>query len=353
MTRIFASLSTASILLLLGGCETTYEPYDVWSGTGFRDASADRNVFVTFFRGVGGTTDDRKERVADFTLLRMAELCLKNGYPYFVLLEGYGQGLDEREVTEKNEPVAEDYNIMRARVDNASALALGYREIPEAGNTYFDARKVVDTLNQKYQLAVPNKLMPYSGAPETVEFEVDPLYRDLPKTAPEAVVVRPGFRNKDFDGIQIGVYMDTENPFEGFSAPPPVLEAAANIGAQALVVEDDYASVQQYFTDNRFIGYAIIAYLLPEANLGIQWEPGDQAIGKYVIRRFYPNSRAAASDLKIGDKVLEINGVDLLDTAAFNAEWITWSPGDQIQITYVRDGEEKTVTVEAVSNSLN
>lgn len=69
-------------ILFIYGCATPYQG-DGFSG-GYSETQLDENVFRVSFRGNGYT---RRDRVADFTLLRSAELALQNGYKYFVIVE--------------------------------------------------------------------------------------------------------------------------------------------------------------------------------------------------------------------------------------------------------------------------
>ncbi len=75
-----------SILLLssvlISGCATTYQSHS-YSG-GYSETQLDENVFKVSFRGNGYTN---RERVADFTLLRSAELTMQSGYKYFVIVD--------------------------------------------------------------------------------------------------------------------------------------------------------------------------------------------------------------------------------------------------------------------------
>ena len=70
------------IALFIQGCATSYQKSG-FSG-GYSETQLDENVFKVSFRGNGYT---RRERVADFTLLRSAELSLENGFNYFVVID--------------------------------------------------------------------------------------------------------------------------------------------------------------------------------------------------------------------------------------------------------------------------
>jgi hypothetical protein len=74
---------TSIAAIFLSACATTYQP-EGFSG-GFSETQLDKNVFRVSFKGNGYTSRDRAE---DFTLLRSAELTLKNGFTHFVIVDG-------------------------------------------------------------------------------------------------------------------------------------------------------------------------------------------------------------------------------------------------------------------------
>jgi S1-C subfamily serine protease len=73
-------------------------------------------------------------------------------------------------------------------------------------------------------------------------------------------------------------------------------------------------------------------------------------LGKYVIRRFCGGSKAAEAGLRLGDKVLAINGVDVLDTSGQLRQAKKWSVGEKARVTVVRDGREAVFEVPLVPN---
>lgn len=72
----------AAIALLMQGCATAYQKTG-FSG-GYSETQLDENVFRVSFRGNGYTS---RERAADFTLLRSAELTLECGFQYFAIID--------------------------------------------------------------------------------------------------------------------------------------------------------------------------------------------------------------------------------------------------------------------------
>lgn len=71
------------VALLLFGCATPYQQTGLIGG--FSETQLDENVWTVTFKGNGYTS---RERATDFNLLRCAEICLENGYKYFVIVEG-------------------------------------------------------------------------------------------------------------------------------------------------------------------------------------------------------------------------------------------------------------------------
>ena len=65
-----------------------------------------------------------------------------------------------------------------------------------------------------------------------------------------------------------------------------------------------------------------------------------------VVVEISKGSGASKSDLKTGDVIVELNGVKVKDSAFLRYELYKNRPGDTIDITYIRDGKEKTTKVE-------
>ena len=68
---------------LLVGCSTTYNANSFWNDGGYDEVQIDSNAWRVSFHG-NEFTD--KERATNFCLLRCAEICLQNGYSYFVIV---------------------------------------------------------------------------------------------------------------------------------------------------------------------------------------------------------------------------------------------------------------------------
>lgn len=70
------------VVVFLQGCATNYQSKGLTGG--YSETQLDENVFNVTFRGNGYTS---RERAADFTLLRSAELTLQSGYKYFAVID--------------------------------------------------------------------------------------------------------------------------------------------------------------------------------------------------------------------------------------------------------------------------
>lgn len=70
------------LMFLVAGCATPYQP-DGFTG-GYSDTQLTPDVLQAHFRGNGYTFC---ERVHDFAVLRAADRCLQNGYPYFASVD--------------------------------------------------------------------------------------------------------------------------------------------------------------------------------------------------------------------------------------------------------------------------
>lgn len=77
------SMLSVGPAMILAACATAYQPQSFTGG--FSETQLDTNVFRVTFKGNGYTP---RERAEDFTLLRSAELTLKNGFKYFVIVDG-------------------------------------------------------------------------------------------------------------------------------------------------------------------------------------------------------------------------------------------------------------------------
>jgi len=61
------------------------------------------------------------------------------------------------------------------------------------------------------------------------------------------------------------------------------------------------------------------------------------------------NSSAASAKLETGDVIIKINGNKITNVAYLRYELYKYKVGDNIEVTYIRDGKEKTVSIKLSS----
>jgi len=148
--------------LLIQGCATSYQGSG-FSG-GYSETQLDENVFNVSFRGNGYTG---RERVADFTLLRSAELTLNNGFQYFAIIDAnsytsnstyttpttsnttgnaYGSGNYAYGSATTTTTGGQTYNISKPSSSNTIVL---FKEKPASVFTY-NAKFIYKNIRQKY-----------------------------------------------------------------------------------------------------------------------------------------------------------------------------------------------------------
>ena len=88
-------LTPLLLALALAACTTptVYAPLQTPAGSGFSETRIELDRWRVTFRG---GSDAGRERVADLTLLRAAQLTLAQGYDWFRITERYGQASPPR-----------------------------------------------------------------------------------------------------------------------------------------------------------------------------------------------------------------------------------------------------------------
>lgn len=154
----------ATVVLILQGCATAYQKSG-FSG-GYSETQLDENVFTVSFRGNGYTG---RERVADFTLLRSAELTLEHGYKFFAIIDAnsytsnstyttptqsyttgsaYGTGNYAYGSATTTTTGGQTYNISKP---GASNTIVCFKEKPDSVFTY-NADFIYKNIRQKYEI---------------------------------------------------------------------------------------------------------------------------------------------------------------------------------------------------------
>jgi hypothetical protein len=168
ITKRVSALAFSGILVLLSaamlsGCATTYQKVSLTGG--YSETQLGENIFQVSFKGNGYTS---RERVSDFTLLRSAEIAIKNGYRYFVVVESekYSKvGAYTTPITSQTTGSAyvsgnyvqgsattttyggQTFIISKPRANNT---ILCYKEKPDINGLVFEAEFVVKSVRAKY-----------------------------------------------------------------------------------------------------------------------------------------------------------------------------------------------------------
>lgn len=155
------------LALLLSGCSTAYQPQSFTGG--FSETQIDENVFKVSFTGNGYTS---REKASDFALLRSAELSLKNGYKFFVIVDGSNYSTNSTYTTPTTYHTnatfssygntgyghattrssgGQTYNIAKPNSTNTIAC---FKEKPE-GTFSYNADFIYKSLSEKYRIKKP------------------------------------------------------------------------------------------------------------------------------------------------------------------------------------------------------
>jgi putative serine protease PepD len=113
-------------------------------------------------------------------------------------------------------------------------------------------------------------------------------------------------------------------------------------GAQP-IIEDLESGRGAVTPDQAFLGVSStdVASLTDEARDRFSIDRDDGAFITEVV----PGSAAADGDLRVGDVIIAIDGAEVSTSSDVRAAVTDHEPGDEVQVTVLRDGEEEDVTV--------
>jgi len=148
----------ALIALFLQGCATSYQKSGF--GGGYSETQLDENVFNVSFRGNAKTS---RERVADFTLLRSAELTIENGYKYFAVIDANSYTSNSTYTTPTR--------------SHATGSAYGY------GNYAYGSATTTTTGGQTYNISKPSSshtIVCFKEKPDSVfTYNAEFIYKNI------------------------------------------------------------------------------------------------------------------------------------------------------------------------------
>lgn len=338
-------------ILLLSGCATAYQSEGMTGG--FHEEQKAQDQYLVTFNGNGFTTP---ERASDFAMMRGAELTLMHGYKYFVVFNSN---------TAMNEDdIYTGYAVSASFKPTSKYLILATRTPPTQFKTYFDAGKFFADTAHKYAVEdkLPNefpvpKQGPFSPDASVIKFD----FKDglaLPPGAPDQLTL---YTDPDVlsgrDWYMVGDFTYYENPVDTQADFVQQVRAElAKQGVNGLLIVADPAKVQSGdvsygFEVPKTAGFLAEALYFPQGSLGVIWEPGALRIGEYIVRTYKGNVQPQKGGLLLGDKVLDVDGIDVLKRDQIFKVAKDWKPGDTVSLTVVRNGQEQTVSQTLVPNT--
>ncbi len=338
-------------LALLVGCATPYQK-EGFAG-GFAEKQLSRNEFFVGFSGNGYT---RGQRATDMCMLRCAEICLGHGFRYYVLTANNTEYDRSTAITTGNYiPTGNGGSLFLSSTQvipkpNTENRIVCFREKPTATRDYYDAQEIFRQLSQNY--SVKREIQTFPPYNPDIRFRhLRSLRIETPVEASSVIVITEA--NPGVSAVPIAEYTDWESPIESDHELEKYLRtAAANAGANGVHILKTQSKVWEFLpsADSR-IGFMCVLLVIPKARLGIEFEAGSEYENKLIIRRI-TNLDAEAVGLRIGDRVLSINGIDALRNAeASKQDSLKWEIGQVVQVAIVREGRETTLPVKAVANS--
>jgi len=143
--------------LYIGGCATPYQKSGFAGG--YDESQLNSNMWMVSVRGNGYTS---VQRTIDYTLLRSAEICLEQGYKYFIITSENTDVATSTSVTPKQTSGTVDRdgnvtltetggNIIKHSKPSARNTIILINEKPSSG-MYYDSNLIIKNVKKKYDL---------------------------------------------------------------------------------------------------------------------------------------------------------------------------------------------------------
>lgn len=142
--------------------------------------------------------------------------------------------------------------------------------------------------------------------------------------------------NGELVGINTAI-ITRSGGYEGYSFAVPV-----NLVAKIVKDLRDYGTVQR----------GLLGAFITEVTAAVAEEKNLPAVAGVLISRITDDSGAENAGLEVGDVIIGINGAETLTVPSLQEILGQLRPGDQIQLKYLRDGQEKEVKI-VLKNKLN
>jgi hypothetical protein len=331
-------------LALQTACSTARAPANPTRD--YSEAQLSRNVCAVRVR----ETARASGRATELCLLRSAEVTLANGFRHFVVLES---------AEERQPATVDDLRSRSSRPEGAGSSCVGsqgvapssantiacFRKQPAAYPEAYDAEAVTNRLAGRYGLrkSLQARANPVDASP--LQFNLHPSFLFLTQTRPDQIVfLEPDSPQRT---IAIGVLNDWENPcatMDEFKRKAAI--AAAILGGQAVHIQSESGAAQRGGSS----AFSAALLLVPKARLGLQDEGGQWPRAKLVVQGFDKESLAPGAGLKVGDRIVALNGIDVLQEKRFAEAWLSWSVGESVVVTFVRDEIEMSLQARTIAN---
>jgi len=146
-----------SVVVIFSGCATKYK--SVGFTGGYSETQLGNNIFNVSFRGNGYSS---RQRASDFTLLRSAELTLKNGFKYFIITSSE-KHIDlystPKSYTTNGNINGSSFNATTTqtggftfRKPSTNHTIICFKEKPKINTIIYDANFIVKSIKSKYDI---------------------------------------------------------------------------------------------------------------------------------------------------------------------------------------------------------
>jgi putative serine protease PepD len=153
------------------------------------------------------------------------------------------------------------------------------------------------------------------------------------------------------NGFQIEGVLQTDAAINPGNSGGPLLDAEGRV----IGVNSQIASSSRQSSG---VGFAVpvdtVKDVVPQlikggdihrAYLGVSSAPAPNADGA-VVAAITRGGPAASSDLRIGDRIVELDGQDIKEPGDLSSIVLDHKPGDRVGLTVMRGGEQRTIDVE-------
>ena len=220
-----------------------------------------------------------------------------------------------------------------------------FRTPPTGYPEAYDAAAVFRQLSGKYTVRKTSQahLTPADASP--LQFKLHPSFLLLSRTSADQIeFLEP---NTARQTIVIGVLNDWENPCETMDEfKREAAVAAAILGGQAVQIQSESGTAGRGGPGD----FAATLLLIPKARLGLQDEGSQWPRKELVVQGFDKGSLAPGAGLKVGDRIVALDGVDVLQEKRFVDRWISWGVDQNVVVTFVRDGVQMTLQAKTIAN---